>query len=79
MLWRNPALGSRLRQCWFLGCHSDVGGQKTKSSGIADVTLVWMVGCLGEVGVPINTEALLNDLRGPKKGDSYKAMCKHDR
>ncbi|KDR84943.1 hypothetical protein GALMADRAFT_301820 [Galerina marginata CBS 339.88] len=33
--------GQTLRQCWFTGCHSDIGGGY-KSHDLADLTLTWM-------------------------------------
>ncbi|CZR67961.1 uncharacterized protein PAC_17860 [Phialocephala subalpina] len=36
------APGQVLKQCWFLGAHSDVGGGN-KDTGLANITLVWML------------------------------------
>ena len=40
--WSEPRGHSKLRQCWFLGSHSDVGGGY-EDAGLANVALVWMV------------------------------------
>ncbi|KAL8787477.1 MAG: hypothetical protein Q9195_007769 [Heterodermia aff. obscurata] len=43
-VWKvNPAVeGQTLKQCWFLGTHSDVGGGN-EDTGLANLTLVWMI------------------------------------
>jgi hypothetical protein len=40
--WSEPRDGSKLRQCWLLGAHADVGGGYADAS-LANVPLVWMV------------------------------------
>jgi len=42
-LWKshNPQK-TLLKQCWFLGAHSDVGGGN-EDSGLASITLIWML------------------------------------
>jgi len=37
--------GGRLEQCWFMGCHSDIGGGR-KGEGLAQFSLAWMLGKL---------------------------------
>lgn len=46
-----------LRQCWFPGDHSGVGGGKP-DQGIADITLAWMMDQLASVGVQFDAEAV---------------------
>ena len=45
--WNND---SRVRQVWFAGVHSDVGGGYT-ARGLPDITLKWMVGCAYQHGL----------------------------
>ncbi|KAF5312190.1 hypothetical protein D9619_003570 [Psilocybe cf. subviscida] len=35
--------GQKVKQCWFAGCHTDIGGGY-KSHDLADISLVWMAG-----------------------------------
>ncbi|KAF2012979.1 hypothetical protein BU24DRAFT_323039, partial [Aaosphaeria arxii CBS 175.79] len=43
-VWEAPPSGSNqiLKQCWFLGAHSDVGGGN-EDAGLANITLIWMI------------------------------------
>ena len=53
----NPlATNQILKQCWFLGTHSDVGGGN-QDTGLANITLVWMIAQL-EKYVGFDLEAL---------------------
>lgn len=50
-IWESPKPGSSsslklLKQCWFPGVHSNVGGGYQDTS-IADITLAWMISQLG--------------------------------
>jgi len=51
LLWRrNPLLPNSqqsLKQCWFLGTHSDIGGG-TKGIDLANISLAWMIAHLRE-------------------------------
>ena len=42
-LWNQPNDGERLKQVWFPGVHSDVGGGY-REPGLADGALAWMIG-----------------------------------
>jgi uncharacterized protein (DUF2235 family) len=43
-LWSDPAAGQDLKQVWFAGVHSDVGGGYPESqSGLAKIALEWML------------------------------------
>jgi uncharacterized protein (DUF2235 family) len=43
-LWRAPSQGQDIRQVWFAGVHSDVGGGYAEpKSGLAKITLDWML------------------------------------
>ena len=41
-LWNAPKRPERVKQVWFEGAHSDVGGGYPKT-GLSDTTLLWMV------------------------------------
>ena len=46
-VWELPAEGTKtqlkeLKQCWFAGAHSNVGGSYP-DTGIADITLAWLI------------------------------------
>jgi hypothetical protein len=41
LLWED-ADGGKLRQCWFLGTHSDVGGGNEEQQ-LANISLMWMI------------------------------------
>lgn len=41
-LWKEPAPGQILKQVWFIGIHSNVGGGYA-DSGLSDNALLWMV------------------------------------
>jgi uncharacterized protein (DUF2235 family) len=49
---------TKLRQCWFLGAHSDVGGGY-KDTGLANLTLVWIIAQLNDY-MDFDREALLH-------------------
>jgi uncharacterized protein (DUF2235 family) len=42
VFWANPPDTTVVKQCWFLGSHSDVGGGYA-DAGLANLTLVWMI------------------------------------
>ncbi|KAL9616599.1 MAG: hypothetical protein Q9160_008544 [Pyrenula sp. 1 TL-2023] len=47
VLWPEASSSTKcnIRQCWFLGSHSDVGGGY-EDTGLANMTLIWMMGQL---------------------------------
>ena len=52
-IWEHPQEGKKtmlkeLRQCWFPGVHSNVGGSYP-DTGVADLTLAWMVSHLSHL------------------------------
>ncbi|MET7732949.1 DUF2235 domain-containing protein [Streptomyces sp. NPDC005402] len=49
--------GQELRQVWFAGVHTDVGGGEA-DSGLSDLTLLWMVGHATRYGLECDTRAL---------------------
>jgi hypothetical protein len=50
------ALHRSVRQFWFTGIYSDVGGDYTKR-GLGDVTLVWMLDAVTEYGLCVDRVA----------------------
>jgi hypothetical protein len=69
-MWKaNPHLKDQiLKQCWFLGSHSDVGGGNKRRS-LSNISLVWMLAQLDE-HVDINFAALLDFTSSYSKGKS---------
>ncbi|KAG9956769.1 hypothetical protein KCU61_g9578, partial [Aureobasidium melanogenum] len=53
-IWETPLgrKGLNLRQCWFPGCHADIGGGNPDPM-IADITMAWMVSRMSEGQDPI--------------------------
>lgn len=61
-LWTSqPAPGQVIRQVWFSGAHSDVGGADADQAGgrpaLADITLAWMMRKAEALGVEFHPEA----------------------
>lgn len=55
-----------IEEVWFRGAHSDIGGGKNVSTGLAFITLCWMLSRAEHEGLPIN-RPLLDEYR--KKED----------
>lgn len=50
-VWDSPAgAGQTVRQAWFSGAHSDVGGGYAET-GLSDLTLQWMARAAGDAGL----------------------------
>ncbi|MGC0339992.1 DUF2235 domain-containing protein [Streptomyces sp. SLBN-8D4] len=49
--------GQELRQVWFAGVHTDVGGGEA-DSGLSDLTLLWMAGHATRYGLEFDTRVL---------------------
>lgn len=47
VLWAPSASCTVVKQCWFMGAHSDVGGGN-KDMGLSNLTLIWMIAQLRE-------------------------------
>lgn len=46
-LWEKPPGNkTKLRQVWFPGVHSNVGGPGYRDQGLANISLAWMMACL---------------------------------
>ncbi|KZT72838.1 hypothetical protein DAEQUDRAFT_685144 [Daedalea quercina L-15889] len=50
--------GQVLKQCWFTGCHSDVGGGYQQHD-LSDLTLTWMAANVGDI-LSLNLEYLMS-------------------
>ena len=60
--WADNSGPTRIKQCWFLGAHSDIGGGN-KDIGLANITLIWMVAQLPKyTGLSISDDSLKNFL-----------------
>ena len=58
ILWAEPSATTNIRQCWFLGSHSDIGGGY-EECWLSNITLFWMVAQLREhTGLTISNECL---------------------
>ncbi|KAK4462116.1 hypothetical protein QBC42DRAFT_328094 [Cladorrhinum samala] len=70
-VWTKWPAKSIVRQCWFAGCHSDVGGFSTNTHPIHHFALLWMMGMLGDF-VLFNTWNLMEDIASSVKSISEK-------
>lgn len=73
LLWQEESDSeTSIRQCWFAGDHSDIGGSWS-DCGLANLTLVWMLAqyerCF--TGMPIDCERLSKRLCPPGTGFPY--------
>jgi uncharacterized protein (DUF2235 family) len=56
-LWGAPFEGQNIKQVWFAGVHSDVGGSYPEAeSGLSKVTLEWMLHEAAAAGLRVNYE-----------------------
>ncbi len=57
LLWETNGTGAgRIEQVWFRGSHADIGGQLGDNAAarpLANVPLVWMLGCAQSVGLQL--------------------------
>ncbi|KAK3997945.1 hypothetical protein QBC44DRAFT_354407 [Cladorrhinum sp. PSN332] len=60
-VWTSWPPKSNVRQCWFAGCHSDVGGFSTNKHPIHHFALLWMMAVLNDF-VMYNTWNLMQDI-----------------
>lgn len=70
-VWTRWPAKSNVRQCWFAGCHSDVGGFSTNTHPIHHFALLWMMGMIGDF-VMFNTWNLMQDITSSVKSISEK-------
>lgn len=60
-LWEEPTAGQQVRQCWFRGSHSDVGGGGNRF--LSNLSLVWMISLIEadpELDILFDTRRLTN-------------------
>ena len=43
IVWVNSNTAQTLKQCWFLGFHSDIGGGKRVGGGLAHIPMFWIM------------------------------------
>ncbi len=51
-------MSSRMKQCWFVGSHSDVGGGNPDNVWLSNLSLIWMMAHLTKAGADFDNEAL---------------------
>lgn len=75
-LWRiDPTQPQNIEQVWFAGVHSDIGGGYPESeSGMAKITLEWMVGKAGAQGLIVDPSQK-NDILGLTNPTMAKPDC----
>jgi uncharacterized protein (DUF2235 family) len=70
-LWGAPGPGQNYKQVWFAGVHSDIGGgYPEKESGLAKVTLQWMVAEAMAAGLLVD-QAMVDEVLGKSAGSEY--------
>lgn len=62
LLWKDSG-AQKLRQCWFLGSHSDVGGGNEEQA-LANISLLWMISQLSYT-LEFDADAIRSLTRGP--------------
>src|SRR5580704_13751632 len=56
-MWGEPFPGQDIKQVWFTGVHSDIGGSYSSSeSGLSQITLQWMLCEAVSVGLLVNPD-----------------------
>lgn len=79
-LWeseRGDLASGRIRQCWFAGVHSDIGGGYSDDRRLAEITLAWMVE--EATGGPSKGQELLVDRAMiPQVGAEHALGLQHD-
>jgi len=75
VMWSSDdAFTGRLEQVWFAGTHGDIGGQLggfEPARPLANIALVWMLGCAEEVGLPLPSgwrDRFVQDPHAPSQG-----------
>jgi uncharacterized protein (DUF2235 family) len=62
-LWGNPLPGQTIKQVWFAGVHSDIGGAYTEAeSGLSKITLEWMLCEAVRLGLLVDPQKAANVL-----------------
>jgi uncharacterized protein (DUF2235 family) len=85
--WNGPAApGQTLKQVWFTGCHSDVGGGEPDdlpgTTALSDITLGWMMSQATTLGLQFDpamleqyTIPLASEFALDKAHESWKILC----
>jgi len=77
-LWGPAAEGQDLQQVWFAGVHSDIGGGYPASeSGLANITLWWMLKEARQSGLLVDNERLTAALARPENQPDAGASMHH--
>lgn len=75
-LWEDPVPPwehGRIKQVWFEGCHSDVGGgYRSTETGLSDTALLWMAAEAQAQGLVFDIDLFERQLRG------HAPMVRHD-
>jgi uncharacterized protein (DUF2235 family) len=62
-LWAGPELGQDLKQVWFAGVHSDIGGgYAEEESGLSKITLEWMICEAVKAGLLVQMDRVAKEL-----------------
>ena len=70
-LWGAPVQGQNYKQVWFAGVHSDIGGgYLERESGLAKVTLQWMIAEAKAAGLLVN-DPMVEEVLGRSAGSAY--------
>ncbi|HET9410152.1 MAG TPA: DUF2235 domain-containing protein [Candidatus Sulfotelmatobacter sp.] len=68
-LWGDPLVGQNIKQVWFAGVHSDVGGSYAPAeSGLSQITLAWMMRECASLGLlfdPVKADQVLAKIPPP--------------
>ena len=70
-LWGDPVGDQSYKQVWFAGVHSDIGGgYLERQSGLAKVTLQWMIAEAVAAGLKVD-QPLVDEILGRSGGSEY--------
>jgi uncharacterized protein (DUF2235 family) len=70
-LWSAPEVGQDIKQVWFAGVHSDVGGGYAENEcGLSKIALEWMLNEAVSAGLAVNPEGVKRVL-GERTGSHY--------
>ena len=72
-LWNAPKRPERVKQVWFEGAHSDVGGGYPKT-GLSDTTLLWMVSEANRQGLVFDKPLLDTYVNSKSEAERHKSL-----
>jgi uncharacterized protein (DUF2235 family) len=67
-----PESTQDIKQVWFAGVHSDVGGSYAED-GLSNITLKWMLDEAADKGLLVN-DAIVNNIKGDHKGKIHNSL-----